>query len=486
MAMMSAVPSLSLLSEESVIAIHDAALDVLANTGVLFTEPAAIPYLKEAGCRVDDEGLTKFPREVVEEALLKVPRQFQRLGTDETQVVQMGTGAAHFGVGSLPLYTLDLHTGQRREATRQDMVNFARISDTLDNFDIANNCVQCLQIPESVVHAVWLQILYENAGKPFCCWYAKSQQVAEETIEVASAASGGLDELKRRKTIAITTCPNSGLSWGDGLWGLIEFAKVELPIEIMPMPFSGSSHPVTLAGTLVETHADILSAIVLAQTVHPGAPVIYAPYPAALDMLVANPAFGSPETALLGAGAIQLARYCQIPNNAVMGTADSKVPDGQAAYEKMMTILLPALAGADTLSLVGGMVDFALTASYEQLVIDDEICGNIRRLVQGIEVNEATVAADIIHAVGPGGNYLPTEHTLEYFRQEIYTARLADRQRYDAWAAAGAQDIAARAGQKAQEILAQPAKQYLDDKCRQALDEAVARIYQRHNERKEG
>ncbi len=142
MAMMSAVPSLSLLSEESVIAIHDAALDVLANTGVLFTEPAAIPYLKEAGCRVDDEGLTKFPREVVEEALLKVPRQFQRLGTDETQVVQMGTGAAHFGVGSLPLYTLDLHTGQRREATRQDMVNFARISDTLDNFDIANNCVQ--------------------------------------------------------------------------------------------------------------------------------------------------------------------------------------------------------------------------------------------------------------------------------------------------------------------------------------------------------
>lgn len=136
-----------------------------------------------------------------------------------------------------------------------------------------------------------------NTVKPSCCWYALDKQTALDTINILSAAVGGIEELKKMKTWAVSITFDSALTWGGSIWGLIEMAKVEIPIEVLPMPFCGSIHPVTIAGTLAQVNAEALSAIVLSQIINPGCPIIYAAsYGGIMDMATGNHAFGTPET----------------------------------------------------------------------------------------------------------------------------------------------------------------------------------------------
>ncbi|RPI47982.1 MAG: trimethylamine--corrinoid methyltransferase, partial [Chloroflexi bacterium] len=195
-------------------------------------------------------------------------------------------------------------------------------------------------------------------------------------------------------------------------------------------------------------------ALVLAQAINPGIPVNYTTYGGVLDARSGSHSFGAPELGLYNAAAAQLSRWYGIPNNLVTGISDSKVPDAQAAYEKALTTVLPCLAGADSTSLIGGELDFGLSASYEQLVIDDEIAGQILRLVRGFEVNEETLALDVIREVGPGGHYLDSRHTRKHFREELWLPRLADRRPWDVWQADGAKDAVMRARERVEELLA--------------------------------
>jgi trimethylamine--corrinoid protein Co-methyltransferase len=259
----------------------------------------------------------------------------------------------------------------------------------------------------------------------------------------------------------------------------MEFAKKGLCSEIMPMPMAGSYNPVTLAGTLVQGNAEILAAVVLSQLIRPGAPVIYAPYCGIMDMAVGTHSFGAPEVGMMASAWVQLSRRYGIPNDTVVATSDSKCPDAQATYEKTIGMLLPALAGADTLSMCGGMIDFALQASYEQLVIDNEIIGNIKRIISGIDVNSATLAVDIINKVGHGGSFLEETHTLEHFRKEQYISRLRDRLGYQVWCAAGKKDILIRATERVQEILKHEPKCYLPDNKKEAMENVIKEIAER-------
>lgn len=467
------------LSQDEIQRIHLATLELLERTGVAFREKEAQEVFLEYGFEVDHNGVVRFPPHRVEEVIRQTPRRFTREGLNPARKVRMGEKRAHFGVGSLPLYVFDLETGERRLATKQDMMDFSRLGDKLEYFDISNACVQASDVPEEIIHIVWLQVQFKTSGKPFCCWYARKPQVALDTIEVASAALGGLDELKKKKTIAITVCPDSALQWGKSIIGLIEFSKVGLPIEIMPMPFAGSIDPVTLAGTIVQANAEILGAVVLAELINSGTPVIYAPYAGIMDMQSATHTFGGPEAALMSAAWTQLSAFYGIPNDMVVGTSDSKVADAQAAYEKMMIALPCVLAGVDSLSLFGGMVDFAMTASYEQLVIDNDIAGCIRRIIQGIAVKDETLALDVINEVGHGGNFLTHEHTLRHFKQEQYLSSLRDRGSRASWESSGAKDIFQRAKERVRQILSEESISPLPPDRERDMDEVIQAICDR-------
>jgi trimethylamine--corrinoid protein Co-methyltransferase len=463
--------------------IHAATLDVLENVGVRFTNEYVQEHWHQAGFVPDDTGLVRLAPHVVEAAIGKAPRRYTRRGKTRDLDIHMGDGGLYIGVGSLPLYVVEWVGTEfiRRDAKREDMVRFAHLGDACPHLAIGNGQVKPKDVPESVIHAVWNQNAVKNIAKPTCCWYALDVQTAQDTVAILHAAAGGDEELRRLKTWAITICPDQGLSWGDSAVGLVEMAKAGVPLEIMPMPFPGSMTPVTLAATIVQFNAEILAALVLAQALNPGIPVNYTTYGGTMDMQLATHSFGAPEVALYNAAAAQLSKWYGIPNNLVTGISDSKVPDAQAAYEKALTTVVPCLAGADSTSLIGGELDFGLSASYEQLVIDDEIAGQILRIVRGFEVNEETLALDVIREVGPGGHYLDSRHTRQHYREELWLPALADRRSWETWAADGKKDVFQRAQERVEKLLEEHKPIPLPEERARDVDAVVRGICEREN-----
>ena len=470
------IPILTACNPDELDAIHEATLEVMWTTGVRFTEASANKVFRDAGFRIDENDVIYFPRRRVEDAIKAAPASFTREGLDPACKVVYGTGACHFGVGSLPIYVYDLDTGARRPALQSDMRSFSLLGSRLEHFDISNACVQGMDVPEEIIHLVWLVEQFETSRKPFCSWYAKDRRTARETIALGAAALGGIAEAIRKQTFALTVTVDNALTWGDSIIGLVEFAAEGLCVEIMPMPMAGSCDPVTLAGTVVQGNAEILAAVVLAQLIRPGTPVIYAPYAGILDMRAATHSFGCPEVALMATIWTELSRRYAIPNDMVVATADSKIPDAQAAYEKTLTMILPALARADTLSMCGGMLDFALTASYEQLVIDNDIIGAVKRQLAGVTIDRQTLAVEAIRRMKHHASYLEHEHTLANFRREQYDSKLRDRSTRAAWETAGSKDTVQRARDIARELLSLPPCSSLDESNRVAMLDLAAEI----------
>jgi trimethylamine--corrinoid protein Co-methyltransferase len=238
----------------------------------------------------------------------------------------------------------------------------------------------------------------------------------------------------------------------DQIEGGLAYVGAGHPVCILPGPTLGANSPVTLAGTLVQQNAEHLAAVVLLQLFRPGAPVTLASYPHLMDVRDAGLCIGTVEIALLGAALAQIGRRYGIPSHPEFPITDSKCLDQQSAVEKAMTVTLLAEAGVHLISN-GGALETEKTWSPAQLVIDDEINAMVGRLLEGFEVNEETLALDVIEEVGHTGNYLDSGHTLRLWRQHQFLPQLADRQSYDAWAAGGSRDMVERARERAREIM---------------------------------
>ncbi len=469
-----------LFDESSLHMIHETSCRLLEEKGVLFVPDEAVAIARAAGLRTDpDAHLVYFPRQVVESAIASSPRRFLRRGASPEYDCDIGNGQLFLGAGSLPLYILDAATRTRRRGTYRDMLDFIRLGNRCANLAIGNAVLKPDDVSDTVVHAVWNQATVKHIAKPACCWYADTLQSAGDTLRILRAAAGGDPALRERKSWALTACPISNLKWGHSAIGLIEMAKAGVPVELMDTPFPGSLNPVTLAGALALSNANLLAGLCLAQLIARGAPVLYCLYGGIMDMREARHVFGAPETALYTAAAAGLCRLYGIPSNMTVPASSSKVPDAQCAYEKMMTSLAPALAGVDCLSLFGGVLDFGLSASLEQLLIDDEMAGQLQRIRRGFEVNPETLAEDLIRATPHGGHFLDSEHTLQHYRAELYLPGLADRRSYEAWMADGGLDLTQRASGALPELLAAPLPVVLPADRAAAVDGAVADILQR-------
>jgi trimethylamine--corrinoid protein Co-methyltransferase len=228
-----------------------------------------------------------------------------------------------------------------------------------------------------------------------------------------------------------------------------------MPVAISSAPQAGATSPVTLAGTLVQLTAEQLSGITYINLIRPGHPTLLAYVPSVADLRTGNFSGGSPEFALMNAAAAQIAQYLGLPIYNSSALSDSKVPDVQAGYEKGISSVSAALAGANYIHHSAGLLESLLTVAYEQYVIDDDINGSVMRMVRGIEVNEATLAVDVIHEVVNGdGHFLAHPQTYDLMRSEYYYPHTGDRNNRDKWERAGARDMRERAKARAHELLA--------------------------------
>ena len=229
-----------------------------------------------------------------------------------------------------------------------------------------------------------------------------------------------------------------------------------------------------MAGKLVSANAENLSALVIAQLKRRGVPFFIGGVIAIMDMSTGQMSYGSPEMDLALTAYMDIAHYYEIPTWGTAGCTDSKIVDEQAAIEATLSCLFSSLSGTNLVHDVGYM-ESGKTGSLEMIVMVDEILGYIKRIKKGIKVNEETLAVDVIHEVGPGGNFLTHPHTLAHFREETWNPSLVDRQVYDKWADSGCKRMIDRIREKVQKILETHVPEPLPEEAEKKIEQIMAR-----------
>jgi len=256
---------------------------------------------------------------------------------------------------------------------------------------------------------------------------------------------------------------NNPLIYG---WGQCEAAmasaEVGIPVCFNSSAVAGATGPTTLAGNIVQMNAEMLAALTIIQLHRPGALVVYAAHPMVMDMKTGMSSISVGEVGLMSAACIEIGRHYGLPTSSNGIATDSCSPDPMAIIEKWACGYPPLMAGANVNAGAGSLTCVG-TVSLEQMVIDDDLYGHMFRHMQGIRLNEDTLAFNVINKVGAGGAYIMEEHTLTHFRDEYYYSPLANRMSGPAWEAAGSKDVVERAAAKVQDILAAPVELFLSD-----------------------
>ena len=454
------------LGEGDIERIHASALAILEKVGIRVESPQILNLLKKGGAKVKSRSeIVRFPKKMIEQALQVAPKEVNLYGRKEGYNLYLTDERVYLGTGGAAIKILDLETGQVRSTTLKDLANLARLVDYLDNIHFFQRPVVATDVPVSKLDVNTFYTALSNTYK-HVMGGASTVEGVRNVIELASLVAGGEDKLREAPFISfVTSWMISPLKLDINATNvLFEIVKNGIPVALSSAPMAGSTAPVTIAGILTQVHAEELSGIVLAQLIREGSPILYGPVPAAVYMRTMGYAGGAIETALMNVGAVQLAHYIGVPIYSDAGLTDSKIPDIQAGYEKMASILLVALAGGNYIHHAAGMLESMLTVAYEQYVIDNDIIGMALRVLQGIKVNKETIAQDVIEAVGPGGNFLIQPHTIKYARSEEYfLPQVADREERTRWENAGSLDGRERARQRAKEILTKPAQNLIPE-----------------------
>ena len=446
------------LSDDDVQRIHDASLEVLERVGIEVQASECRDIFQEAGARVDaDANRVYIPRSMVEDALASARNEVVLHGRDPKHTITLGDTRVHMGTGGAAVKVLDLESGRARESTLADVAEIGRLVDALDNIHFYLRACVARDVPNELLDVNTYYAALANTTKHVTgnCYDVDS---LHDVLEMASMIAGSREALRERPFLSFITCWTvSPLRYApETVEVLTEVVRQEMPVFLSSAPQSGATSPAALAGSLVQVNAEELSGITYCHLVKPGTPVVLGYVPSVSDLRTGNFVGGSPEFALMHAAVAQLGQFYNLPVYNSSGLSDSKVPDVQAGYEKGITSLAAALAGANYIHHSAGLLESMLTVAYEQYVIDDDINGSIMRMVRGIEVTDETLSIDVIEQVcGGAGHYLGTQQSLSLMNTEYYYPHTGDRQRRDDWEGDGAQDMWQRARQKAKQLLAE-------------------------------
>jgi trimethylamine--corrinoid protein Co-methyltransferase len=446
------VGGLNLLSIKNCQDIHLATLQVLEKTGIFVEDQAARELFGSSGARVDEKkSIVKFPAALVEDAIESAPANVTLCGRIPRHDVLLDNNRnayVNFGGG---INVVDPKTGAVRQSTKADLAASARLCDALREVNVYSRAVYPLDQPQKVLHLHTAEACLNSTTKPFFNG-AESKWEVQKIIDMATVAVGGAENLKTRKPPVFGYAVTSPLKLTRKLSeSITTAANAGFVTYIASMAMAGGTAPVNLAGVLVQTNAEILAGIVLTQLVCRGAPVFYSSYGTAMDLRLGTSPLGSPETAMMGAAVAALCRYYRIPCLVPGIMSDSKQQGGQAAFEKTLTGVAAAMAGASLLIGIGGL-ETGLTFDFGQAVLDDEIVRLIKHLKQGFEVNPETLSVDLIHEVGHFGEFLSHDSTLAKMKT-LSRTHFFDRSNREDWELNGKPDSYARALERAREIL---------------------------------
>ena len=464
-------PRLEVLGPDGIDRIDVAARTILRQTGVIVPHERMLKLLAAAGAAVEGERV-RIPSELVDECIARAGKTFTLYGRDRSIEAAFGVGRRNYNSIAGEAHWLD-PDGTRRFATLADVERAAQLADVLPHINVVGAMADPHELPVAYRCVEVAATLLQTTTKPITFWFHDGPG-AKHVLEVFAAVAGSAEDAARYPFAYPFLEPISPLRFNTvGLDVLFETAAAPLPVPIGPMAQTGMSAPATLAGTLAQETAEILAGLVLTQLIRAGTPVCFGGIPHAFDMRTTQLIFAGPEQGLLAVAMTEMGRHYGLPVYVNVGLTDSKCVDAQAGLEIGATLLMGVLAGADIFGHLGiAGVDQA--ASLEMLVFQHEAIEYVERVARSFQIDDGRLALDVIDQVGPGGVFIDQEHTVEHFREEVWSPNLLDRRYWPQWHDAGRPDTLARVRERLAELLDAYRPAPLDDDRQRDLRRALA------------
>ncbi len=466
---------LEILTPQEVQRIHDATLQIIEKVGVRFPSQKALEIWQSHGAEVDREKMiVRAKPELIEEALKSAPPAYPLAARDPSQDLPLDGNHVFVGTDGCGVEILDIHTGQRRTTCLQDVADIAHIADCLEEVAFHWVAVSAQDVPPEKRGLAELKAVWENSTKHVQTESIYHEDEARASIEMAAAIAGGLDELRKRPVLSLMQCTAPPLGHdGGSLEAALVAAEFGIPTGFMTMASSLTTAPATMAGTLAVGNAEVIAATAMLELAYPGAPVFYAAAQTASDPRNGSYTGGGPEDFLYGAATNVISDFYDIPLSMGSFATGAKEPNWQAGVENSLSTFMACISMSDMLLGVGFLHGSRIW-SYSQMLMDCEIFDIVHKVLQGIVVDDETLALDVIAAVGPGGNFLKQKHTRQHMR-ELALTQFMDRRPYNEWEAKGdnAPDWAL---EKARRIYATHQPEPLDPKLSAELDKIIASL----------
>jgi len=449
--------------------IHQGSLEILAETGMRFFHPEALNTFRQAGIPVEDANLVKIPPEKVEQALNSAPGEIPIYDQLGEPAFTLGDEQSYFGVGSDCMYIYDLETGLRRKALLEDVRHGIRLADALPHLDFVMSMFLPSDVPDEVYERQQMKIMLQESTKPIVYVGLEGSSTRYAT-QMAEAVSGGLEQLTQRPFLINYVNTVSPFHHNqESLDRLLYAAKRNLPTIYAPGNLAGMTSPITPAGMLALGNAGQLAGLVLSQLIREGSPFLRSnPAGGCLDMRSMVNLYSAPDCGPLG---WDLTQGQGLPVFGTAGCSDAKIFDEQAAAEASLSLITNVLGGAHLIHDIG-YLDNAMTGSLELTAFCSEVISWLKYYFREPEINQDTLALDLIHSIGPDGTFLESDHTFRHVFN-TWNPTLFDRKSHAQWIGEGGTTLKDRANQEVQEILQSHRAQPLDGSTTAALEDII-------------
>src|SRR6201995_1122609 len=491
-----AMPRYEILSEEAMATLDRGWRRIVSELGIEFLLPEAVELLRDAGQIVEEENRVRFDPEWILEQGAKAPSEFELQARNPANTAHIGGNHMVFA----PVYGCPfIREGDvRRDAKMADFENLVRLAQFYPELDSPGGTIcEPEDRPLDSRHLDMVYALQTLSDKPYMGSVTSGPNAAD-TIRMGEILFGGRDAIERAPVSISLINVNSPLRYDDRMLGaMFEYVKANQAVVITPFLLMGAMSPVSLPATLVQQMAEGLAGIALAQTIRPGAPVVFGSFLSNTDMQSGSPSFGTPESGIGVLCTGQIARHFGLPGRGgggpeapPTGAAPAAPPgplalqpaltasqtvDAQPAYESLMTFMPTFLAGANFVMHSAGWLEGGLVSCYEKFIVDVELLRELRHEFTPLEIDEASLAFDAHTEVGAGGHFLGAAHTLERFRECFYRPLLSSTENFDRWTKKGARDTTARAGEIWRKTLEDYEKPPIDEAIDAELREFVVR-----------
>ena len=404
------------LTEIDLEQIEETSYRLLEEVGILLDHKEATEMLNGIGCQIKG-GRVRIPRRAVELALQNLHPHKQIYNRDGSMAFQFGDGKLRFHNGGGPPFIYDLENGERRSAILSDIVDITRLLDFLPHVDVITPLFGPQDVPDEMLAVASTHAMLSNTDKPISSAAIEKAEHVPYIVEMAVACSGGIEAFKKHPCMSISVSPISPLNFSHEVTAaIIAVAKSGTPFHSLPAPSLGGTAPITMAAALAQQHAEVLASFVIAATAQPGALVSYCSRINPLDMRTAVSNWGGPEVGISGACAAQLAHRLGMACDSYGFSSNVSITDIQFAQKRFTNAFIPALAGVDILSGLGS-AESGMVGAHEIAVLDNELIGQIKHIIKGVEVNEETLAFGLMKDVITNDQiFLAEEHTIKYMR----------------------------------------------------------------------